>query len=130
MRKVVLLLAIAVALTGATASGALGYVSSYPPPFGTVVLAPGADANSNWDNCVYYVYEIAINDFFKSAAKLGRAAVILTNGTWVGSAQSAAILTTAFVNSHFNDTKKGYMKNTSSSTYTGEGYISGNTGCV
>jgi hypothetical protein len=119
-----LVLATSLLVATATAGAAFAWSSDYGDHS---YAASGGDDHSNWDNCVYFGGEISSNTFFKPLGDLGRATVILTNGSWVGSdAQDRSGATTSYTNStYIYSTKKGYVKNTDSVSYSGFGRVAG-----
>jgi len=127
IRRLALVLVIVAAASGAMAASAFAWGASY----GGAYYAPGGDDHSAWDNCVYYNGEIGDNIFWKNDTRLGRSAVILTDGSWVASAEDSNAYTIAYTNPNYiNYTKKGYIKNTSSVTYSGSGEVDGNILCT
>ncbi len=61
---------------------------------------------------------------YKQLAYLGRSAVILTDGSWVASAENSSYVTVSYTNTNYlYNTKKGYIKNTSTTTYGAQGVV-------
>jgi hypothetical protein len=133
MRRLLIGVAIVAAVVGFGATAALAqwvYAVAYPDsptffPAGTYY------SPNNYDNCVVWSFEIQQNDFLKGLAKLGRSAVIRSNGNWVASAADSTLTTIAIVPLEYrNVTKKGYIANISSTGYYGQGAILSNIACV
>jgi hypothetical protein len=113
-------------IVGATASTAFAWSYSY----GAAYYNPQGSTASPWDNCSTYSFWIDYNIFKKSVTRLGRSAVILTDGSWVGSAQDSNQWTVAYTNTNYRTRiKKGYNQNTSTVGYTGSGEVDGGYSC-
>ena len=83
--------------------------------------------NSFYDNCRSgQPWQIEFVNFYKSAAKLGRAVAQTPGGTWLASTNNSSTVTSASVaSSLWSTVKRGFVQNSSTSTYSGDGEING-----
>lgn len=93
------------------------------------VFVPGQSYASQFDNCYYHEAYATRNAMFKNQNKFGRSVFILTNGSWVNGVEDNTIQTNSYANgpsgNFTNNQKKGYMKNTDSTSYIASGYLDG-----
>lgn len=95
-----------------------------------VTFTPNQLYNSFYDNCRSgQPWQIEFVNFYKSASKLGRAVAQTPGGSWLASNNDSNSTTSANVGVQYWTTqKRGFVQNSSTSTYTGHGEINGDNG--
>jgi hypothetical protein len=107
----VLLLLVAVPAYSALAPGGT---------YGDEAYSPGEQHGGSYD-CPGINRSWIVNNFVKSASLLGKSIFIDGNGNWIGAFEDSTTLTVLARSDLEYSYKKGSVKNTSGSTYSGYG---------
>jgi hypothetical protein len=134
-RRSALALLVAVIVAGTIAAGAYASTIVYTYTAESQTFADGQGYPSPNDNCYGYgERRITDNVHNHPSGKLGRSAIIAIDGSWLRSTADTNPSTWAQLNGAYQNTvKKGYSKNISGSSYTGNGRVfteNANVTCV
>jgi hypothetical protein len=124
-RKLASALLAAVLAAAVIAVGAYGSTIVYTYTAESQTFASDQGYPSPNDNCYgYWNRRITDNVHNHPSGKLGRSAIIAIDGSWLKSTADTNPATWAQLNGTYQDTvKKGYSKNISGSSYTGNGRV-------
>lgn len=119
-------IAVTVAAAVVLAITSSAYAAAVIENFGNQTYSPGTQSGSHYDNCQYWQKAISETTFYKNANRLGKAILINTSGGWLATNEDTSAATTLYTpGAYLLQPKKGSVKNTSSYTYSGGGYIFG-----